>query len=54
MPGSHWSGYKRFIESNIALPGFRECWREIGRGFSEDFAAWMDGLIDAQPAAHSD
>ena len=47
MPESHWRGYTRFVVSNIPIPGFRECWQEIGRGFSEDFGAWLDGLIAA-------
>jgi hypothetical protein len=48
MPGSHWSGYTRFVIDNISLPGFRECWQEIGPGFSTDFAEWLDRLIATQ------
>jgi hypothetical protein len=53
MPDSHWNGYTRFVISNISLPGFRECWREIGPGFSSNFAARLDRLIAAQSTSQA-
>jgi hypothetical protein len=26
-------------------PGFKEAWDDIGAGFSEDFARWVNGLL---------
>lgn len=54
MPESHWNGYVRFIIGNISIPGFRQCWQEIGPGFSGDFAAWLDRLIAAQATKPED
>ncbi len=32
----------RYIQS----PGFKEAWDDIGPGFSEDFARWINDLLD--------
>ncbi len=45
MPDEHWRGYARFMTRYIQSPGFREMWADIGPGFSEDFARWLDGLL---------
>jgi hypothetical protein len=45
MPGAHWRGYERYMTRYIQSPGFKEVWDDIGPGFSEDFARWVDGLL---------
>ena len=46
MPDAHWRGYVRAISGYIKkTPGFGDAWSDIGPGFSEDFAAWMNALL---------
>ena len=45
MPDEHWRGYARFMTRYIQSPGFKRCWDDIGPGFSEDFARWVNGLL---------
>ena len=49
MPEGHWHGYARFMTKYIQSPGFKEAWDDIGPGFSEDFAGWLDGLLANVP-----
>ena len=49
MPEGHWHGYARFMTKYIQSAGFREVWDDIGPGFSEDFAGWLDGLLANVP-----
>ena len=46
MPDEHWRGYTRFMTRYIQSPGFKEAWNDIGPAFSEDFARWLNELID--------
>jgi len=45
MPDAHWRGYVRYMTGYMQSPGFREVWDDIGPGFSEDFARWVDTLL---------
>lgn len=45
MPDAHWRPYERFMMNYIQSPGFNEAWDDIGPGFSEDFARWIDRLL---------
>ena len=45
MPDQHWRGYVRYITRYVQSPGFVEVWKDIGPGFSEDFARWIDRLL---------
>jgi hypothetical protein len=45
IPDAHWRGYARYMTKYIQSAGFREVWDDIGPGFSEDFARWLDGLL---------
>ena len=45
MPDGHWRGYARFMTRYVQSPGFRETWEDIGPGFSEDFARWLNGKV---------
>jgi hypothetical protein len=45
IPDAHWRGYARYMTKYIQSPGFREVWDDIGPGFSEDFARWLDALL---------
>ena len=49
MPDEHWRGYAKFMARYVQSPGFKETWNDIGPGFSEDFARWLDRLLKAQP-----
>lgn len=50
MPDSHWRGYARYISQYMQSAGFKEVWSEVGHGFSEDFAGWVDKqLADHTP-----
>src|SRR4029077_9396700 len=49
IPDAHWRGYARYMTKYIQSPGFREVWDDIGPGFSEDFAHWLDGLLANVP-----
>lgn len=42
MPDTHWRGYVRYMSGYMQSPGFVEVWSDIGPGFSEDFAQWID------------
>jgi hypothetical protein len=53
MPDVHWRGYARYMTKYIQSPGFKEVWDDIGPGFSEDFARWLDGLL-ASPSSPQD
>jgi hypothetical protein len=46
MPDEHWRGYARFMMRYVHSPGFKEAWDDIGPAFSEDFARWLNGLLD--------
>ena len=45
MPDGHWHGYARFMTRYVQSPGFKETWEDIGPGFSEDFARWLNGKV---------
>jgi hypothetical protein len=45
MPDAHWRPYARYMTKYIQSPGFKEAWDDIGPGFSEDFARWVNGLL---------
>jgi len=46
MPDEHWCGYTKFMTRYIQSPGFKETWDDIGPAFSEDFARWLNSLIN--------
>ena len=48
MADEHWRGYARFMTRYIQSPGFKEVWDDIGPAFSEDFARWLNGLLEGQ------
>jgi len=45
MPDPHWQPYAQYFAKYTQSPGFREVWDDIGSGFSEDFARWINGLL---------
>jgi hypothetical protein len=45
MPDEHWHGYEKFLSRYVRSPGFKETWEDIGPGFSEDFAKWLNSLL---------
>ena len=45
MPDAHWQPYARYWAKYLESPGFKEVWEDIGPGFSEDFARWVDSLL---------
>src|SRR5438105_8790816 len=45
MPDAHWRPYARYMTKYVRSPGFKEDWDDIGPGFSEDFARWVNGLL---------
>ena len=45
MPDGHWQPYARYFAKYVKSPGFTEVWDDIGPGFSEDFARWVDALL---------
>ena len=45
MPDTHWRPYARYMTKYMQSPGFKEVWDDIGPGFSEDFARWVDRLL---------
>ena len=45
MPDGHWHGYVRFMTRYVQSPGVNETWEDIGPGFSEDFARWLNGKV---------
>jgi len=49
MPDAHWGPYERWFAKYLKSPGFKEVWDDIGPGFSEDFAGWVDAVL-AKPA----
>ena len=49
MPDAHWRPYARYLAKYVKSPGFKEAWDEIGPGFSEDFAGWLDTLLANPP-----
>ncbi len=53
MPDAHWRPYARYMTKYIQSPGFKEAWDDIGPGFSEDFARWLDALL-ASPSSPRD
>jgi hypothetical protein len=48
MPDSHWRPYAKYATRYVQSPGFREVWDEIGPAFSEDFARWIDRLLESK------
>jgi len=48
MPDEHWRGYAKFMTRYVRSPGFMETWDDIGPAFSEDFAQWLNGLLNGQ------
>jgi hypothetical protein len=46
MPDAHWRPYAKYFATYTQSPGFREVWDDIGPGFSEDFARWIDRLLE--------
>lgn len=49
MPDAHWRGYSRYMARYVLSPSFKEVWDDIGPGFSEDFARWVDVLLVSSP-----
>ena len=49
IPDAHWRGYARYMTKYIQSAGFREVWDDIGTGFSEDFARWLDRALANVP-----
>ena len=49
MPDAHWEPYERWFAKYVKSPGFKEAWDDIGPGFSEDFARWVNATL-AKPA----
>jgi len=49
MPDGHWRGYERFMTRYVQSPGFAKAWADIGPSFSENFARWVDMLLDTSP-----
>ena len=45
MPDAHWQPYAQYFAKYTQSSGFREVWDDIGPGFSEDFARWINGLL---------
>ena len=45
MPDAHWGPYERWFAKYVKSPGFKEVWDDIGPGFSEDFARWVDAVL---------
>ena len=45
MPDAHWRPYARYMTKYIQSPGLKEAWDDIGPGFSEDFARWLNDLF---------
>jgi hypothetical protein len=45
MPDAHWRPYARYFAKYVKSPGFKEAWDDIGSGFSEDFAGWVDTML---------
>ena len=50
MPDTHWRGYVRHMKGYMQSPGFKEVWDDIGSGFSEDFAHWLDRQLASLPS----
>jgi hypothetical protein len=52
MPDAHWRPYASYFAKYVKSPGFKEAWDDIGPGFSEDFARWLDALL-ANPSTRT-
>ena len=50
MPRTHWNGYVKFVTGYMTTPGTLDFWSDVGPAFSEDFATWMDELINQHTA----
>lgn len=50
MPDAHWQPYERYFAEYVKSAGFKEAWDDIGPGFSEDFAHWINAML-AKPNA---
>ena len=48
MPDAHWRPYAKYFTKYMQSPGFTEVWDDIGPGFSEDFAQWINTLRSSQ------
>src|ERR1700747_1263973 len=48
MPDAHWRPYARYLTRYMQSPGFRGVWNDIGKGFSENFARWIDRLLEGK------
>jgi hypothetical protein len=46
MPDEHWRGYSKFMTRYVASPGFKVTWDDIGSAFSENFARWVNSLVN--------
>ena len=53
MPGAHWRPYTRYLAKYVKSPGFKEAWDDIGPGFSEDFARWLNTMLANLPHKRS-
>ena len=49
MPDAHWGPYERWFAKYVKAAGFKEVWDDIGPGFSEDFARWVDAILAKPP-----
>ena len=49
MPDAHWRPYERYFAKYVKSPGFKEAWDDIGPGFSDDFARWVDAMVANVP-----
>jgi len=49
MPDVHWRPYERYFGKYVASPGFKDVWDDIGPGFSEDFAHWIEVMLTNLP-----
>ena len=48
MPKKHWTGYKRYVNNYLELPGVMDFWNDVGDAFSVDFSQWIDSLIEVR------
>ena len=48
MPDAHWRPYEQYLTRYMQSTGFGEVWNDIGPGFSEDFARWIDRLLEVR------
>lgn len=48
MPDAHWRPYAKYFMKYMQSPGFTEVWDDIGPGFSEDFAGWINSHLEGK------